>query len=201
MPHFKTGALMLGLLAVAPALAAQKQPAVQQISEAISPLPEPLRAGATVMAFAGGSKLELIRQGSNPMICLPDDPDVEGFHAACYHRDLEPFMGAGRRARAEGLNRDEVWQFRVKEIEAGKWSMPEHAVALYSVSGPDGSFDYTKGSPTGARSLHVIYVPYATEESIGVSTQAANDRPWLMNPGTPFAHLMISRSSSSPPRD
>jgi hypothetical protein len=198
MQRFKAGALLLGLLAVAPALAAQKQPAVQQIAQAISPLPEPLRAGATVMAFAGGSKLELIRKGSNPMICLPDDPDVEGFHAACYHRDLEPFMEAGRRARAEGLTRDEVWQLRIQEIDAGKWSMPQHAVALYSVSGPDGSFDYSTGSAPAARSLHVIYVPYATEESIGVSTQAANDRPWLMNPGTPFAHLMISRPTTPP---
>ena len=198
MPRFRTGALMLGLLAAAPALVAQQKSADQQIAEAISPLPEPLREGATVMAFAGGGMLSVIRRGSNPMICLPDDPDVEGFHAACYHRDLEPFMEAGRRARAEGMSREEIWQMRIQEIEAGKWSMPEHAVALYSVSGPDGSFDYTKGSPTGATSLHVIYVPYATEESLGVSTQAANDRPWLMNAGTPFAHLMISRPATSP---
>jgi len=191
---------MLGLLAAAPALVAQQKSADQQIAEAISPLPEPLREGATVMAFAGGGMLSVIRRGSNPMICLPDDPDVEGFHAACYHRDLEPFMEAGRRARAEGMSREEIWQMRIQEIEAGKWSMPEHAVALYSVSGPDGSFDYSTGSATGARSLHVIYVPYATEESIGISTQAANDRPWLMNPGTPFAHLMISRPTP-PNRD
>ena len=193
MPRFKAGALMLGLLAAAPALVAQQKSADQQIAEAISPLPEPLREGATVMAFAGGGKLSVTREGSNPMICLPDDPDVEGFHAACYHRDLEPFMEVGRRARAEGMGREEIWQLRIEEIEAGKWSMPEHAVALYSVSGPDGSFDLSTGSATGARSLHVIYVPYATEASIGISTQAANDRPWLMNPGTPFAHLMISR--------
>ena len=193
MPRFGTRALMLGLLAVAPALFAQQKSAEQQIAEAISPLPGPLRDGATVMALAGGGKLSLIRPGSNAMICLPDDPDVAGFHTACYHRDLEPFMEAGRRARAEGKSRDEVRQLRVKEIEAGKWSMPEHVVALYSLSGPDDSFDYSTGSAPGARSLHVLYVPYATEESIGVSAQAANDRPWLMYPGTPFAHLMISR--------
>jgi len=198
MPRFEPIALLLGLLAVAPALDAQQKPAEQQIAEAISPLPEPLRDGATVMAFAGGGKLSLVRQGSNPMICLPDNPDVEGFHAACYHRDLEPFMEAGRRARAEGMSSDSVRQLRLKEIEEGKWSMPEHAVALYSVSGPDGSFDHSTGSAPGARSLHVIYVAYATEASIGVSTQAANDRPWLMFPGTPFAHLMISRPATLP---
>jgi hypothetical protein len=191
MQYRRAGALILGMVAVAPTLAAQQKSAEQLIAEAVSPLPEPLRDGATVASRTGGAKLSVIRQGSNPMICLTDDPAVEGFHAACYHRDLEPFMEAGRRARAEGKSGDEVRELRLAEIDAGKWSMPRQASALYSLTAPEGSFDYEAGTATGGRRLYVIYVPYATEESIGVSAEGAPDRPWLMHPGTPFAHLMI----------
>jgi hypothetical protein len=37
----------------------------------------------------------------------------------------------------------------------------------------------------------VVYVPYATPESTGLSTTPGT-APWLMYPGTPGAHIMIS---------
>jgi len=183
--------LALVLIAV-PAVAIGQQKTVdQQIVEAVSPLPEEMREAATVMAYVDADTLSIVRMGLNLMICLADDPKISGFHVACYHRDLEPFMARGRQLRAQGKTTAENQQIRVAEIEDGDLPMPSHPAALYSLTGPEGSFDHTTGSAIGAHGLHVLYVPYATETSIGISEVASSERPWLMNPGTPLAHIMI----------
>jgi hypothetical protein len=150
-----------------------------------------MREAATVMAYVDADTLSIVRMGLNLMICLADDPKIPGFHVACYHRDLEPFMARGRQLRAQGKTTAENQQIRVEEIEDGELPMPSHPAALYSLMGPEGSFDHATGTTVGARGLHVIYVPYATETSIGISEVASSERPWLMNPGTPLAHIMI----------
>ncbi len=170
---------------------AQDPPADRQITGAVSPLPDSLKPGAAVLGYSQGS-LVTLRQGTNAMICVADDPAASGFHAACYHRDLEPFMARGRTLRGAAKSRPEIDSIRFAEIEAGRLSMPEHPAALYSVF-LQSEFDPGTGLPADARGLYVIYMPYATEESTGISTVPAPDRPWLMFPGMPWAHVMISR--------
>ena len=173
-------------------LEAQHRSTAEIVAAAVSPLPKPLRDGATVMRFNADGTLTQIRNGTGQMICLSDDPRAEGFHPACYHRDLGPFMARGRELRAEGKNGDESRAIRFEEIEAGKLAMPNQAMALYSLTGPAGSFNSETGEAPEARGLHVVYVPYSTEEALGISTAPARGRPWLMHPGTPGAHIMIS---------
>ncbi len=170
---------------------AQDVPVEQQLTQAVTPLPEPLQAGAAVMGYRGGELMSL-REGTNSMICLADDPARDGFHAACYHKDLEPFMARGRALRAAGHDRPAVDSARAADIEARTLAMPDGPRALYSLSSDD-EFDPTTGSVSNTSALHVIYMPYATEESSGISTAPARDRPWLMFPGKPWAHVMISR--------
>ena len=193
MPRLVFSTCFLGLTIAAPSAAAQQKPVAHQVAEAVSPLPEPLRDGATVRSFANDGTLVTIRAGTNMMICLADDPMREGFHAACYHRDLEPFMTRGRELRAEGKSGDDSRDIRFAEAESGKLQMPSHPTALYSLTDPNGTFDYETGRADGATGLHVVYVPYATEETLGISTIPSRDRPWLMHPGTPGAHIMIIR--------
>jgi hypothetical protein len=38
----------------------------------------------------------------------------------------------------------------------------------------------------------VIYVPGATTESLGLSSKPKRGEPWLMDAGTPGAHIMIT---------
>ncbi len=171
--------------------AAQDQPAELQIAGAVSPLPDSLRPGAEVLGYREGS-LVTLRTGTNAMICVADDPATSGFHAACYHRALEPFMARGRALRAAGTDRAAIDSVRLAEIQSGRLAMPDHPAALYSVF-LQAEFDPDTGLPADARGLYVIYMPYATEESTGISTTPAPDRPWLMFPGTPWAHVMISR--------
>ncbi|MDH3458297.1 MAG: hypothetical protein OER90_15755, partial [Gemmatimonadota bacterium] len=138
---------------------AQDPPADRQIAGAVSPLPDSLRPGAAVLGYRQGS-LVALRQGTNAMICVADDPAASGFHAACYHRDLEPFMARGRALRAAGNSRPEVDSIRFAEIEGDRLPMPEHPAALYSVF-LQSEFDPATGLPAEARGLYVIYMPYA----------------------------------------
>jgi hypothetical protein len=180
------------LAAAAGTAEAQTKSADQQIAAAVSPLPEGLRAGAEVRALIEGA-LVTVRDGSNEMICLADDPTRQGFHAACYHRDLEPFMARGRELRAEGRTRPEIDSIRLAEIDSGTLEIPSRPTALYSLSSDSAAWDEAAGMPADASGLYVIYLPYATAKSSGISVQPARDRPWLMYPGKPWAHVMISR--------
>ncbi len=143
------------------------------------------------MGYGSAGTLALLREGTNVMLCLTDDPTREDWHVACYHRDLEPFMARGRELRGEGKTRAEVDQVRSAEIESGALALPKEPRALYSLTGPPDSFDPETGSVRKASQLYVIYLPYATESGTGISAQASRERPWLMFPGTPWAHLMI----------
>ena len=121
------------------------------------------------------------------LICLADDPEVAGFHVACYHESLDPYMAIGRRMRAEGLARAAIMDARYAALEAGDFVMPRWA-SLYSVSA-----DTPPPSLDGARRLAVVYVPGATPEELGLPPRPDGDSPWLMLPGTPWAHIMIGR--------
>ncbi|MEM7352489.1 MAG: hypothetical protein AAF657_16940 [Acidobacteriota bacterium] len=183
--------LAFALLALPLAAHAEIPAAKDQIAGAVSPAPEGLQEGATVLGYAADTKgLVPLRQGDGDLICLADDPSDERFHAACYFKALEPFMARGRALRAEGKKRDEVLATRAAEIKSGKIEMPPHS-ALYSLTGPVDSFDPTTGQVTGANRTTVVYLPYATAETTGLSPKPAVGAPWIMSPGEPWAHIML----------
>lgn len=186
-----TLALLAGL-AAAP-VAAQDHSAAWQIAAAVLPLPDSMRAGAEVLGYkTNGGPLVQLRAGTNEMICLTDDPGIEGYAANCYHRSLAPFMERGRSLRASGITkRSAVDSARMAEIQAGTLKMPTGPAALYSLYADSLNFDPMAGRPKGARTLISLYVPYATQESTGISVMPLTDMPWLMYPGKPWAHLMI----------
>jgi len=191
---FRRTLLALAALLTPPAVAdAQEEPDTRVIAEAVSALPAPLRAGAEVRAHRGG-ELVTVRAGRNGMICLADDPADDRWHVACYHEDLEPFMARGRELRAQGITgRAQIDSIRQAEIESGALPFPDHPAALYSWFGDHTVFNAATGEAEGARGLYVIYLPYATAAETGLPVESARDRPWLMFPGKPWAHVMMSR--------
>lgn len=188
--------LLLAAVA-APGLSAQDTEAPgreRQVGEAVLAAPEAMRAAATVLGYGGQPRpsdpLTVLREGTNDLICLADDPAADGFHVACYHRSLDDFMALGRRLRAEGKDGAQVMDERYSALEAGSLVMPERA-ALYSLTAEGGA-----PSPEGARRLIVVYVPGATVEEMGLPDRPGGGWPWLMLPGTPWAHVMISRQEN-----
>jgi hypothetical protein len=166
-------------------------PVAEQVGKAVLPLPVEFRASATVLGYNADGKLVTLRQGSGAMICLADDPKQEPFHAACYQKELEPFMARGRSLRAEGVKGPQVDTVRFREIAQGKIKMPKTG-ALWQLTGPHTGIDLAAGTVSKeVRALYVIYIPGATPESTGIPTAGAQGSPWLMFPGTPKAHIMF----------
>ncbi|MEO1228159.1 MAG: hypothetical protein AAFZ18_04570 [Myxococcota bacterium] len=161
-----------------------------QMAAALQAAPEDMRAAATVLAYRAGPTLARVRIGKGDLVCLADDPAKDGFQAACYHRELEPYMARGRALRAQGVlgqdNRAQRWA----EIEAGKLVFPKQPRALYVLHGA--GWDPATKEVKDAYLRWVVFTPYATPESTGLTTQASPSAPWLMFPGTAGAHIMIN---------
>lgn len=184
-------AMTLGTAVSASAQSTALPAAAKQISAATLPLPEAMRANATVLGYRTAGQLEQLRKGSNGMTCLAHNPaDVDRFHVACYHDSLEPFMARGRALRAQGVAASRIDTVRFAEVESGKLKMPASG-ALYSLTGPAGDFDEAAVAAPKSRLLFVVYLPGATQASTGLSTIPLVGQPWLMLPGTPKAHIMF----------
>lgn len=179
---------MIGLALMAVELVAQPAPPAEQIAMTLLAAPKDRRDGAGVLGYNAEGKVVTLKAGTNDLLCLADDPAVKGISVACYHKDLEPFMARGRELAIQykGQARHEQ---RWKEVDDGKVKMPKEPRMLYVLTGT--SFDAAKGELVDAYLRWVIYTPYATPESTGLTTKAGSE-PWLMYPGTAGAHIMIS---------
>jgi len=180
----------LTVLFASAALAAEVPPVEVQIAGAVLAAPAEYRDGAAVLGYNAQGQQVWIRKGTNDMVCLASDPAKTAFNVACYHKDLEPFMARGRELLAQkvtGAKRNEI---RFKEIEAGKLPMSREPRTLYVLTGA--SFDPATGKVQDSYLRWVIYIPFATPQSTGLSTKASEGAPWLMAPGTAGAHIMIN---------
>ena len=165
--------------------------ATYQIAAAVTPLPDEMRAGAAVLGYTAPDKpLVILRQGKNDMICLLPDPESTTFHAACYHKAMEPFMARGRALRASGVTGGQVDTVRFAEVKSGKLAVPTQPSMLYQIFG--GSFDSVTAKASGGNSLFVTYIPFATPQTTGISARPSERSPWIMFPGTPKAHIMYA---------
>lgn len=160
-----------------------------QIAAAVLAAPAKWRDGARVLAY-GPDGLYEARAGDNPMVCLADDPKRKAFQVACYHRDLEPFMARGRALRAEGVRGQANRAQRYAEVEAGTLQMPRGPRTLHVLAAS--RYDPEAAKVVDAYRRWVIYIPFATPESTGLSTSPSTEAPWLMFPGTAGAHIMVT---------
>ena len=189
--------LALGLLAAPATMPAQKPlPPAQQIALAVLPLPREFQADATVLGYNDAGKLVPLRTGKGVMTCLASDPkDAKTFHVACYQNSMEPFMARGRALRADGASDSKVDSVRFAEARSGKLRVPKQAAALWTLTGPWSGVNVEAATISAAiRPLYEVYMPYATAASTGIPAQPTRNGPWLMDPGTPKAHIMFAPS-------
>jgi hypothetical protein len=163
---------------------AQLVPYATQINEATLAIPDELRSSSTVMGFNDKNELIIIKSGNNGMICIADDPTKKDFQASCYHIDLEPFMARGRELQKQGKNQNQIFEIREKEAKEGKLKMPEKPSTLHIMYGE---------TAEKANYRYVVYIPWATAESTGLPLKPmVPGGPWIMDPGTHRAHIMIT---------
>jgi hypothetical protein len=186
----KTKIALSTVLLASAAVAANVPAAEIQIAAAILAAPADLRAGAAVLGYNPQGELVTLREGKNELVCLANDPTKTSFSVACYHRDLEPYMARGRELSAQKVPGQKRNDIRWKEVADGKLSLPREPRTLYVLTGS--GFDASTGKVADAYLRWVIYVPFATPESTGLSTKPSDNAPWLMYPGTAGAHIMIN---------
>ena len=183
--------IVFPMLVFASIAAAADVPSAQvQIAGAVLAAPAELREGAAVLGYDAQGGRVWVREGKNQLVCLATDPTKTAFNVACYHKDLEPFMARGRELLAQDVTGAKRTEIRFKEIEDGKLTMPKESRTLYVLTGT--SFDAASGKVEDSYLRWVIYVPFATPQSTGLSTKASEGAPWLMAPGTAGAHIMIN---------
>ena len=163
----------------------------EQVAQALAAAPEDKAGGARVLGYATDGSVVELRPGSNDFVCLASNPANERFSSSCYHASLEPYFARGRELDAEGADRNDRYRIRYEEMEAGTLPMPVMSATQYIL---DGTWD--SDTRTAAATVRwVIYVPGATPESTGLTESPQEGGPWIMFPGTPGAHIMIT-----PPR-
>ncbi len=189
----KTTLLIILTLGSGLAAAQQIPDAKVQIKSAELAAPQEQRENATVMGYNSKGEFVVLRKGTNGMVCLADDPNQKGLNVSCYHEDLDPFMARGRELRKEGKSFQEIFDIREKEVKDGKLKMPGQPTTLYVYSASDEDYNTATGEVQNGYLRYVIYIPYATAESTGLPLKPDfAGQPWIMDPGTHRAHIMIS---------
>ncbi|SEM00949.1 hypothetical protein SAMN05216436_101140 [bacterium A37T11] len=173
-------------------------PATLQIKIAEQAAPPDQRAGAKVYGYSPQGDFTVLRVGSNHTICLAPNPKQAGLFAYAYFDQLEPFMARGRELVAEGKKYQEKNDIREAEVKSGKLKMPKQASILYVYWGEEENLDRETGEIKDALRRYVVYIPYATGASTGLSeTPSVPGLPWLMEAGTYKAHIMMNPENLS----
>jgi hypothetical protein len=190
----KTLLLLIAVNAIMPSFAQTKPPSTEvQIKTALMAAPSNKRDSATVYGYTENNDLVVLKKGTNELICVADDPSQPEFSVACYHKDLQPFMQRGRELRKLGRSHQEIFDMREKETKSGELIMPKQPSTLIVVSAKEADYNKTTGEVQHPYMRSVVYIPYATSESTGLPLKPeAPGMPWIMNPGTHGAHIMIN---------
>ncbi|WP_159474223.1 hypothetical protein [Dyadobacter sp. 3J3] len=164
-----------------------------QIKTAVLAAPSDKQAAAKVYGYASDGTFKVLRNGTNDFVCIADDPTKDGINVSCYHADLEPFMERGRVLTKEGKNQKEIFDIREKEAKSKKLMMPKQPATLFSFSGSAENYDPKTGELKDGYMRYVVYIPFATSESTGLPLKPdMPGMPWIMDPGTHRAHIMIN---------
>jgi hypothetical protein len=167
--------------------------AEMQVKLALLAAPPEKRDSATVYGYDANNQLAIIKKGTNEMICVADDPADSSFSVACYNKNLEPLMQRGRELRKQGMNFKQVFDERGQEVKEGTLQMPKNPSTLYVYSANAKDVNQATGEVKNGYLRYVIYMPFATAAGTGLPEKAsAPGMPWIMDPGTYHAHVMIN---------
>jgi len=172
------------LLAASPLVVSAQQ--MDKIKEATQPLPDDLKAGATVVQYDEKTgERHVLRQGTNFIECQPKAKD--GF-VRCYNKVVAPRRDMEAKLTAAGKSDEEVRTEIAAALKDGRLKPRPFGMISYRYS----------DDPGRIKLLWVVSVPNATPEQLGISTESQRDaalkgngKPWMMLPGTPGAHIMV----------
>jgi hypothetical protein len=163
------------------------------VAGALLPLPEPLRAGATVVRLDAAFRPSVLRKGTNAMVCIADTPNDDRFDVRCYKDTFIPVV-----YRAFQLGYQVSGENVEAEIKAGKLPLPNEPTAGYRCLGPISGYDAASHTVNAQiECWQSIHFPFRTAAELGVPDErdvsAAQQRevPYVMSSGKYWSHVMI----------
>lgn len=182
-------AITLAVLAASSTTFAQAPPAAPTdpaLETALLPAPRQLREGATVVKWKPDFTYDVLRKGTNRLVCwdrsgMPGEPP---FAVQC--TSIANLDRAAQNFKFEAISDADARRAAFEEAEKnGTRVKPEFGSVWYTMNGKD---------QASAR-LHVtVAVPGATAASLGLPDNNKQGGVWIMNAGTSTAHLMIPGS-------
>jgi len=161
---------------------------------AVLPLPVQLRAGATVVRLNAAKEPEVLRSGTNGMVCIADDPNDDEFDVRCYRDTFIPVVyrgfqiGGGAKVGAE--------------IQAGKLKLSKEPTAGYRCLGPAAAYDAAHNAiDARIECWQSLHFPFRTAAEVGFPDEAdvpesqQQYTPYVMASGTYWSHVMIRHPS------
>tara|TARA_Y100001949_G_C15917164_1_gene299558 strand:- start:8 stop:577 length:570 start_codon:yes stop_codon:yes gene_type:complete len=186
MQGYVLNGLLASLLLLVPVVVESAQsdtpPVEQQIEEAVNPLPESMRESAAVWGYDDAGTLVLLREGTSNISCIANDASVlRGYVVTCYYQGMEAYVKRSMDLTKNGADTPERMRTLKAELDDGSLTLPDRGV-IYERAGNDQEF-----SDVGMK----VFLPNATPQSTGLTSLPSRQHPWLREPGTSQAHIMI----------
>lgn len=142
------------------------------IDSALSAGPGSLAANATIRTWDG----KVLREGTNGWVCLPDPPGDGGTNPWCADASWLNLLGALKKGEKPSYDK-----IGIAYMLAGD--------APVSNLRPDGKKE--EGDWVEGLGAHLMILVPDHSMFDNVSTDPQNGGPWVMWPGTPYAHIMV----------
>lgn len=176
MPALLAGATLI--VPASSAVAADPMSDQDMIKSAESAAPPAVGKGAKIVAFDAQMNMRTLREGSNGFTCVPDFPSSPGPDPMCADQGGMAWMAAwlGHKDPPKGVvgfvymlaggsDPSNLDPFATEPMPGGQWTTTPPHVMILNVG------DMVKDYPTGEKP----------------NTQS----PYVMYPGTPYAHIMV----------
>ena len=156
-----------------------KMTKAEKIANAIAAAPAGITAKATVYDWPSkeGMAPEVLRTGSNGWNCFPDMPETKGNDPMCVDEPWMDWLQAYLAKKSPAITRVGVGYMTAP---GGGWASNTDPFAMKE----------TADNHWGQHAPHVMIVVPDTKTLAGISTDPKNGGPYVMFPGTPYAHIM-----------
>lgn len=144
------------------------------IQNALSAAPPSVAKHATVVDF----DQNVLREGTNGWVCLPDNPDVPNNSPMCLDENWREVIDAWMNEREP-----EYSGIGISYMLQG--DMPVSNTDPFA-TGPEPGNEWIPDGPP-----HIMIVVSDHEMLENLPTDPDNGGPWVMWKGTPYAHIMI----------
>ena len=177
-------AALMSAASLAPAMAQSKD---DLIAQAVSAVPDELRAGATVVNYDAKGDPVVLRAGTNGVVCTPNQ-NKDNYSVNCYAQLLRAQHDLQAKEKAAGKDAKAIAADTDAAYASGQLMRAPAGSTIYGRSGK---------SEAEAREMWVVLMPNVKGEDLGLPTKRMNaSSPWMMRSGTAGAHIMMPQTAS-----